>query len=401
MDKLLITLFGEFTISYKDKIFTERDCKGSKSLKLLEYLISYRDRYTTQAKLIDILWQDSDNPANALKTLVHRTRNMLSEFFGEDIDFIVSEHGTYSFNKALPHIIDADEFNSLTEIADNEDLQPLKRAQIYRRAMLIYKGDYLSSNAEESWVQPLNVFYDSMYTSLAEKCAKLLYPLGRFTDIVKICEQAVQVSPHNENIHADLIRALVALGEYDLAEKQYRYAKQLFMDNLGLALSPRLTELYELTVKSRSETGRSLPIVLGELREGGVPEGGFYCEYEIFRYIYRLYVRDCQRKDVTMSVIFLSLQAPNGTELKIRKIVTSSMQKLSEAISGSIRKRDVYTRYSLSQYLVALPAADEAAAKTVGRRITGKFEKFAGKNKLKLKIEVRDVFKSENYKSFS
>ena len=78
-NKIHITMFGQFSISYRDKRLCENEYRGSKMILLLEYLIAQRGREITQNELIDLFWSDSKNPANALKTLVHRTRAMLDE----------------------------------------------------------------------------------------------------------------------------------------------------------------------------------------------------------------------------------------------------------------------------------------------------------------------------------
>ena len=71
-------MLGEFTVGYRDKVISEKDKRGKKMRTLLQYLIAHREREVSQNELIEQLWPDSDNPANALKTLVHRTREVLS-----------------------------------------------------------------------------------------------------------------------------------------------------------------------------------------------------------------------------------------------------------------------------------------------------------------------------------
>ena len=78
-NKIHITMFGQFSILYRGKRLCENEYRGSKMISLLEYLISQRGREITHNELIDLLWSDSKNPANALKTLVQRTRAMLDE----------------------------------------------------------------------------------------------------------------------------------------------------------------------------------------------------------------------------------------------------------------------------------------------------------------------------------
>lgn len=58
-NKIHITMFGQFSISYRDKRLCENEYRGSKMISLLEYLISQRGREITQNELIDLLWSDS------------------------------------------------------------------------------------------------------------------------------------------------------------------------------------------------------------------------------------------------------------------------------------------------------------------------------------------------------
>ena len=53
-NKIHITMFGQFSISYRDKRLCENEYRGSKMISLLEYLISQRGREITQNELIDL-----------------------------------------------------------------------------------------------------------------------------------------------------------------------------------------------------------------------------------------------------------------------------------------------------------------------------------------------------------
>ena len=53
-NKIHITMFGQFSISYRDKRLCENEYRGSKMILLLEYLISQRGREITQNELIDL-----------------------------------------------------------------------------------------------------------------------------------------------------------------------------------------------------------------------------------------------------------------------------------------------------------------------------------------------------------
>lgn len=385
-----ITMLGEFTISSGNKVFSENDIRGNKMRKMLQYLIAHRERKIPQSEIIELLWDNSDNPVSALKTLVHRTREMLKNYLPDGVELILSEHGTYSFNTDIDHFIDSGEFEKLCKEGNNELLSRTRRVNVYKKALQLYKGSYLSSYSGETWVMPIDVYFHTLYTSAVEKCVKLLYPMGKFADIVMICEKAMVINPYDETTHEHLIKAMVALGEYSLAANQYKYLKKLLLEQFGAAPSPRLTEMYELTVKPRNDTHRNLDIVLGDLWEDELTSGGYFCEYEIFRYIFRLYCRENTRVKSNLPILLISLSGAEEKELS-EKMLTKAMQKMSDSISISLRKRDIYTRYSRSQYILLLPGTPIADVSVVKKRIVDKFSKFKDKSRIKVSFDLEDV----------
>lgn len=66
-------------------------------------------------------------------------------------------------------------------------------------------------------------------------------------------------------MHANLIRAFVAMGDYERAAKQYDYIRAYLMEQYGAAPGAHLTELYELTVKPRNDVQNNLDAVIGDL----------------------------------------------------------------------------------------------------------------------------------------
>ncbi len=383
-------MFGEFSISCGNKTLSENDIRGSKTIRMLQYLIAHRGRTIPQSELIDLLWNDSDNPVNALKTLIHRTRELLKSYLPKGTELILSERGTYRFNTQLDLNIDSNEFERLCKEAGNEYLSRTRRVNIYKKALALYKGNYLSSHSEETWVMPIDVYFHTLYTSALEKCVKLLYPMGKFADIVMICEKAMVINPYDETTHEHLIKAMVALGEYSLAANQYKYLKKLLYEQYGAAPSPRLTEMYELTIKPRNDMHRNLDVILGDLWEDELTSGGYFCEYEIFRYIFRLYCRENARAKKELPLLLLSLSDKDSTEPQSKKL-TKAMVKLSDCISKSLRKRDIYTRYSHSQYILLLPATPIDDVSVVKERISAKFLKYKEKHNIRLSFDIVDV----------
>ena len=384
-------MLGEFTVGYRDKVISEKDKRGKKMRTLLQYLIAHREREVSQNELIEQLWPDSDNPANALKTLVHRTREVLSGILPEGTEFILANHGSYRINLDVDCFIDSGEFAKLCDMADNESLSRTKRVHLYKKAFSLYKGGYLAASSFETWVLPINVYFHTLYFAAVDKCVRLLYPMGKFTDIITICEHAMIISPMDEKIHEHLIRAMVAMGEYTAAAKQYEYIKRLLLEQYGTVPSPRLTELFELTVKPRSDMQRNLEVVLGELSEDKLSEGGYFCEYEVFKYIFRLYKRESIRQKTKLSICLVTLEGKNGEELTDNKLLSKEMQKLADCIGVSLRMRDVFTKYSRAQYILLLPGADGPSSAGIISRIMGKFQRYQEKMEIRAKFDYKDL----------
>lgn len=391
MPKIYITMLGEFTIGYRGKVISQNDKRGKKMLTLLQYLIAHREREVSQSELIEQIWPDSENPANALKTLIHRTRDALTEVLPEGTELILSNHGSYRINPEAECFIDSGEFAKLCNMADNESLSRTKRVHLYKKAFSLYKGGYLSSSSYETWVLPINVYFHTLYFAAVDKCVRLLYPMGKFSDIIMICEKAMIISPMDEKIHEHLIRAMVAIGEYGAAANQYEYIKRLLLEQYGTPPSPRLTELYELTVKPRSDTQKNLEVVLGELSEDKLSEGGYFCEYEVFKYIFRLYKRESIRLKTKLSMCLVTLEGKNGEELTHNKLLTKEMQKLGDCIGVSLRMRDVFTKYSRAQYILLLPGADGSSSAGIKSRIMSKFQRYQEKMEICAQFDFKDL----------
>lgn len=262
-NKIHITMFGQFSISYRDKRLCENEYRGSKMILLLEYLISQRGREITQNELIDLLWSDSKNPANALKTLVHRTRAMLDEMIPCGGRLIAGSHSSYAFTETDDCVIDSSLFKEYISKAEDESLSRTRRISMYKKAIALYNSGYLAGAVGETWVQPINVYFHALYNSAVDKCAQLLYPMGKFSEIITLCERATMLDQSDEKMHANLIRAFVAMGDYERAAKQYDYIRAYLMEQYGAAPGAHLTELYELTVKPRNDVQNNLDAVIG------------------------------------------------------------------------------------------------------------------------------------------
>ncbi|MDR1589394.1 MAG: winged helix-turn-helix domain-containing protein [Oscillospiraceae bacterium] len=372
-----INMLGGFSISYGGHVISDMRSRPRKAWLLLEYLIAHRNRVITQDELIAMLWplDDVDDAVNTLKTLLHRVRALLSGLdLGSAKQVVAYHRGTYAWAPRLPCVVDADEFTRLCKSADDPDVSAEDKLSILTSAVETYGGRFLPNHVHEPWVASLDAQYHSLYTEAVYALTDALRSKGRMADVAAICRRASALDPYNEELHIRLIRALAASGEAQNAISHYDYITELFYNGFGITPSKDLTAIYSELVKTTRVRELNLSAIKDDLRESGADDGCLFVEYEFFKIIYRLEARSEAR---TGQVVYLALVTVTDQmgERPVLKTLKKTMDKLKETISQSLRRGDVFTRFSVSQYLILLPAATFEDGQTVTKRIAKQFKR--------------------------
>jgi DNA-binding SARP family transcriptional activator len=343
----------------------------------LEYLIAHRDRTVTQEELIGTLWpmDDIDDAVNTLKTLLHRVRALLDGLeIGNSKQLVRYHRGTYSWSPSIECTVDAEEFVRLCKQANDPESSRDESIKIFTRALEIYRGRFLPNHVHEPWVASLDANYHSLYTEAVYALTDIFQDMGRMADVAAICRKAVALDPYNEEMHIRLIRALVDSGETQSAISHYNYITELFYNGFGITPSKELTSIYSELIKTTRVRELNLNAIKDDLRETEVDGGCLFVEYEFFKIIYRLEARSEARTGQVVYLALITVTDPTG-ERPALKTLKKSMDKLKDTISQSLRRGDVFTRFSVSQYLVMLPSATLEDGQSVTKRIVRQFRR--------------------------
>ncbi len=373
---LKINMFGGFSLSCGDRCVDDRNSRSRKIWMLLEYLIAFRGKDVSQNDLIELLWRDEDagDPANTLKTLVHRARSLLDELeFVSGKDMILSDrNGSYCFNNDLPCAIDAEEFEKLC--AHPLEADPFTDADLnaLMEALALYKGDYLPKNALESWVIPINTYYHSMYLKAVFRAVEALWQHDRPADVASVCQKAASIDPYEESLHYNLIKALVATGKAQAAMRHYEQVTKLFFNEFGVNPSEELTALYKEIVKGSNATQLDLGLIKENMKESTLSQGAYCCEFEFFREMYQVEARAASRTGQAVFICLFTVTDYAGSKPN-QKVLATAMERLGEAIQNALRRGDVYARFSVSQYIIMLPTASFENAEKVAKRILKRY----------------------------
>lgn len=369
-----VTMLGEFTISYKNKKVYDQSNRSKKPWNLLEYLVANRGRSITQDELMDLLWDEneSDNPSGALKVLLHRVRKSVETIMpdnGEDL--VILKRGEYCWNPNITTRTDVEEFEELCKSADDTSKPAKERMSLYNEAITLYKGDYLPRN-NEGWVIPRTSYYHAMFLNAVKTLTALYNEEQRYEDIVTLCRKAVSIEKLDDDIYYELINSLYMSGRQTEALQQYSDATDMFYKKFGITPSNKLKSLYKTVMQTTKSLETDIGIIKDELCEKGEAQGAFFCEYEFFKDIYQLEARACARSGDSIYLCLITLISTIDEEVPL-KTMNRAMEDLNFAVNDTLRKGDVFARYSISQYVILLPTATYENVEMIMKRISSAF----------------------------
>ena len=188
-------------------------------------------------------------------------------------------------------------------------------------------GDFLAKSAYESWVIPLNTYYRSVYSKAVRIAVELLTSMGKLHDIIAICSKSSTINPYDEFVHYSHIKALAELGDQESAKRQYETVTHLMMTKFGITPSKELIELYDTAIKSKKSVKLDIDAVISDLLEQRQVSGAFFCEYQIFKHLYQLEIRDSQRTGISINICLLTINGADG-ELPAQNPLNKAMQRL-------------------------------------------------------------------------
>jgi len=381
---LNVRTFDHFQISGGEGRLDANTIRSDMVMKLLAYMICHHDKAITIQELSEVLWQEdeSDNPAGALKNLMYRLRTMLRNTWG-DRPYIITGKGSYQWNPEMKITIDAEEFEKSCKEAANESSVKSKMKKSME-AVRLYQGAFLQELSSEYWVVTLSAYYHSLYLSTSKRAAECLAESGEYGKAEEICRKVLQIDSIDEEIHCQLIRALMAQNKRKLALDHYHDAVQLLYDSLGVRPSKELRDLYDELLMEQHDEETDISMVEMELQEKQAElgdtgsEGAFQCEYGVFQKIYTQQSRSSERLGISTHLALMTmLPAGNAGHDSdaYHTSVKKAMEEMQDVLLHSLRSADVICRYSENQFLIMLPACQYENALMVMKRLQDNYNK--------------------------
>ena len=352
-----LQMLGPMTLRCEGQEVRDTDHRARKIWLLLADMANRLGQAIPQEELVALLWEReerSSNPANAQKTMFHRLRNMMCQLDAlRDRNIIIRKNGTYSWNPDLRFTLDTETFEALCRkgFACQDDARQLK---ILRQALALYRGDFLPKLSSESWVNAVNTYYHGLYLQLVTRLVTLLEAQALWPEIEGICRAAVALDPYNEVL--------------------YQHLRDLLFDTFGVMPTEESKSLYREALSHSNEMATSIDLIRDQLREPIAATGAMVCQYDFFKIIYQAEARSVSRNGYASHLCLFSITGSDDQPLTKRSLEVC-MENFQDLACASLRKGDVMSRCSVSQYIVLLSRANYENSRRVCDRVVRAFKK--------------------------
>lgn len=370
-EKLYVRMLGGFSLTYDGKPVALERNSGTKATQLLEYLIYHKGERVPRDRLVEVLYGDDDisNPQNNLKVNIFRLRKLLASSQLPDYEYIVHRNGTYSWQSEIDVEIDALSFAQVAHEGVDFRRSPEHRCELMLEAISLYTGEFLPMIASEPWVAVESVKYREMYMSCVNNVFTLLQTEGRYDDALTVCEKAIKICPYEEDIHLKRISALIDLRRYQDALAAYDEASRMFLEELGVSPSQKMLELYRRITGNAKNTTALINEVKETLHRDNTGDGAYYCNFPGFIDSYLFVSRLVERSGQSIFLMLSTLTDIHGVPLELGEKLTVAAEALHSAVQATLRRSDLYTRYSPCQYLMLLIGTNRENCTRIAERV--------------------------------
>lgn len=386
-----IQTLGGFSIS-TDTDSVSSNNQSKKTWFLLAYMATFRNKDISTAELIDVVWGNSSgtNPAGALKTLLFRARKLLEPLNIPPQELIVQQKGSYAWTNSIHIEVDIEQFDKLCAqvFASKKDTAICK--EIGKQALALYKGDFLPQAAWESWAIPINTYYHNLYLNLVHLLLQIYMSEESYQQCIELCHRAIMIDSFDEDFHYNLIYSLYKTGDIRSAMEHYNHMTDRFYNEFAISPSEKLAALYKSIQNVTHQREMNLTLIQNSFLENAEQSGAFYCEYVVFKDIYLLESRTLERSGGSVYLCLFTITSINNRALPADKLA-KPMEDLLLSIHDSLRRGDVCSRYSSSQYILLLPSATYENGESVLKRVVKHFSQNHTYRNLKITYSLQAV----------
>lgn len=369
--ELSVQMLGGFSVSCDgEKVVLGRN-STAKFIQLLQVVWLNMDRGASKQQIVEALYGDEElsNPNNSFNNLLFQMRKQMVAAGLPRRDYITKIGRMYFPDPGILLHVDVHDFSVYIQKARDAE-QESQKEEAYRQAFSLYQGVLLPEEETMPFVITEAVQLSHAFSEAVRYLGERARKRENFDEMYSIYEKAAQIYPDND-WQADQIEALIGKGSCAEALQLYERTVSRYADEMGIPPSEKLLESYrKMSRKITSPTGHILEIQ-SSLQEDPV-SGAYYCNYPSFIDTYHVLERNMERMGNSVFLLLCTLVDYAGKPIRNRDKLEEHSEIFGRCIGNSLRRGDIYTRYSASQFLVLLVGSSREGCDVVAKRIDRK-----------------------------
>lgn len=384
--RLMVYMLGGFEMYFEGAPVRFQKKLTSKPLMLLQLLLHNRENGISRHAVIEALYgQDSEvDTGNSLNATVSQLRRILKETHLPQENYIHVRMDRYYFESSFLTWVDTEEARFLRQEADLSTGS--QRMELLYRIVELYHGRFLPHLDGEIWVEIAGADCQRLYRDSLNEICRTLKEKGAYDEILRLTGTAARQFPFDE-WQVWQQESLILLGRIKEAYDLYRQVEKLYMTELDAPPPERMRSRFRNTETEPWRQTEKLGAVRRWLK--GSSQGGPHCiPFPSFLYVYNLIAKLSTITDTPFCLLLCTMSSSDGRTNPTAKEFHTAMEELEALMEKSLRWEDVFTRYSRSQFLVALLGASEENSSIVANRIESRFRERIGDRKLRLDCQM-------------
>lgn len=362
-------MLGRFTIHYDGYPISFSKGSKFKSIQLLQILLIHKKTGISKEQLLQYLydWEVINDRNNSLNSLIYRLKKQLVAAGLPKEEYISLKNGVCYWSADTETWVDAIAMEEMIDQAQEKEGR--EREELLKKACALYQGEFLPEMYSEVWAAVENIRLKDLYENAVYQLCEIWEKQGEYQQMLELSTKAAEYYPYEE-WQVYQIDCLMELDQYEKAYQIYRDTVKRYSEEMGIPPSPRLMERFQKMNGRLVNRENSLMKVKKQLSEDKENPGAYYCPYPSFIDTYRLVCRILERSGQSLFLMLCSLRYMDVSMEKEKEAI----DWLCQAIEVTLRRGDVYTRYSGSQCLVLLSGTGSGDCDTIFQRIRGKFQ---------------------------
>jgi len=391
-ETLHIQMLGKFTVYYGTNPIVFNKSVSAKSLRLFQILLLSGKKGLPKSELIDCLygWGDPTGGGNRnrnLNNLIYRLKGLLVSAGLPEGNYVAIRDGICYWNSEIPLEIDVIHFEELSSQA--ELAQGDKRVRLCRKAKEVYRGELLPMNMSDLWFYGKNVYLKELYLWVVDVLEEEYRKTGNYKELLKLYTHAAEIYPF-DGWQVSMMRCCLAMHRNDEALDIYNKTAELYAREMGIPPMEEMQECFDQIMFSGRHSQQSQEQKIWQAKERSLPgkedeiaksifeedkdSGAYYCTYPSFVDHCRLTARMMEGCNKKVLLMFLNL-SQNESKAGREGDFVRQMERLKEAVGRALSRKDVYTRYGSSHYILMLLDMEREACASVFGQIEKIYQK--------------------------